>query len=125
MVFLCALILASCGWVKGSTWQLPDRSEPAVPVEERIVAAAAGAPGAVYGTGATCEARLLGRTDTASYAWVVCNYQGSETSAPVRVDGDRVTVPGDGSRYAEDIEEMFPDGLADLILSSRSERLAP
>lgn len=114
-------MLAACG----GGWQLADRSDSAVQAEEARVAALAGAPGAVFGERSTCEARLLGRIDGASFAWVVCEAAIGSSSGPIRVDGDRVRAPGDGSRYADDIEQLFPAGLAELILSSEPQDLAP
>jgi hypothetical protein len=42
----------------------------------------------------------------------------------MRVDGDDVRVPEDGGRYDDDVRQLFPDDLADAILS-REGRLQP
>ena len=46
------------------------------------------------------------------------------TSAPMRVDGDEVQVPGDGDLYSDDVRRLFPAEIADAILTDQ-ERLKP
>jgi hypothetical protein len=120
-LWICAALgsalLAGCGPRGGSSWDLPERSDPAVRAEERRISRLAAAR--EFPADATCQARSLGGTASVSYAWVICEgAQSGGLSGPVRVDGDVVDQPGDGALYAADVETMFPSELAELILSA-------
>lgn len=111
-------------------WVLPDRSDPAVQAEEKRVATLLETTGAVLTKpGGECNVRLLGREGTTSYVWALCSRplpgrqeEGVSVAARVRPDG--VDLPEDGSRYGDSVHELFPRGLAQLILNDQ-ERLQP
>ncbi len=66
---------------------------------------------------ATCDVRLLGREGNESYVWATCMGPSSGgVSAPMLVTDAEITVPRDGSLFAEDIRSMFPPDLASLVL---------
>ncbi len=114
---LVAVLLAvSC---TGSSYSLPDQTDQVQATERQL----APVVGAAF-DGADCEVRFLGKSDGSSFVWAECAGPLGAVSAPMRVDGDDVQVPGDGSLYTEDVRRMFPDDLADAILA-REERLRP
>ena len=106
---LAVALLASCG---EEGHPLPDRGDAGVMAAEveleRIVSAAQ--------DGAECGVRLLGESDGSSFVWAECSGPSGGVSAPMRIDGAEVQVPGDGSLYEDDVRRLFPAGLADLIL---------
>lgn len=66
---------------------------------------------------ATCDVRLLGRNGSESYVWATCTGPSfGGVSAPMRVTDTELTMPRDGSLYADDIRAMFPSDLAELVL---------
>ena len=67
---------------------------------------------------------LLGESDGSSFVWAECFGALGGTSAPMRVDGDEVQVPGDGDIYSDDVRRLFPAEIADAILTDQ-ERLKP
>ncbi|MGA4727753.1 hypothetical protein ACWEOS_22575 [Micromonospora taraxaci] len=85
-------------------------------------------PAELLGGSGTCKVRLLGQDGSSSFAWAHCEASGpgnvSGISTPVRVDGERVTQPGDGSEYAPSVRRMFPDRLAEAVLDDDG-RLRP
>lgn len=121
---------------------LPDRTDPAVQAEEarigdvletveeaRIGDVTGSADAILVPRPRECAVRLLGQDGDTSYVWANCfgPLDGPERpgiGAPVRIDGDRVWVPGDGSQYGEDIEEMFPADIAKAIFDG-GERISP
>lgn len=83
------------------------------------------APGVVVRSGGRCAVRLLGTDGGTSFAFVSCSGDNGEgAGVPVRVEGDRVRIPEDGGGYTDDVEEMFPKGIAELILE-RSPLISP
>lgn len=115
---LTVLVLTvSCG---GSSYRLPDRADDRVKAIEddlaHVIAAARG--------GDDCDVRLLGESDGSSFVWAECFGASGGISAPMRVDGDEVQLPGDGSLYAEDVQRLFPADVADAILTDQ-EQLRP
>ncbi|MDG4839813.1 hypothetical protein O7631_25070 [Micromonospora sp. WMMD967] len=100
-------------------YPLPDRNAADVRAEEERLARLL--PGELLGGPGTCEVRLLGRDGASSFAWAHCEAApgpGFTTgvSVPVRVDGERVTQPGDGSEYSASVRRMFPGRLAEAVL---------
>ncbi len=65
---------------------------------------------------------------SSSFAWAQCDGASegvaSGVSMPVRIDGDRVTRPLDGSEYPASVKRMFPGRLADAVLAD-PDRLRP
>ncbi|MEU7775517.1 hypothetical protein AB0C44_29735 [Micromonospora taraxaci] len=108
-------------------YPLPDRNAADVRAEEdRLVTLL---PVELLGGPGTCEVRLLGRDGSSSFAWAHCEAAPgagvvSGVSVPVRVDGDRVTQPGDGSEYSASVHRMFPEQLAEAVLDDDG-RLRP
>ncbi|MGW2624556.1 hypothetical protein [Micromonospora taraxaci] len=104
-------------------YPLPDRNAADVRAEEERLASLL--PGELLGGPGTCEVRLLGRDGSSSFAWAHCEAAPgpgvtSGVSTPVRVDGDRVTQPGDGSEYSASVRRMFPERLAEAVLKDDS-----
>ena len=99
----------------------PDRAAPAVKAEEARIAALLGADTSILGEPGVCTVRLLGQQAGASFVWALCVASGpigSAVSLPLRVDGSKVTKPGDGSMYAESVRQMFPADLAELVIKN-------
>ncbi|MFG3643839.1 hypothetical protein ACGF3C_26595 [Micromonospora sp. NPDC047762] len=100
-------------------YALPDRDAAEVQAEEARLTTLL--PVELLGGPGTCEVRLLGRDGSSSFAWAHCEAAPgvgivSGVSVPVRVDGDRVTQPGDGSEYSASVRRMFPERLAEKVL---------
>ncbi|MCU1455248.1 MAG: hypothetical protein JWN46_3394 [Acidimicrobiales bacterium] len=121
---MAALGLASCG-SSASSYRLAGRSEPGVRTEEARITLLLERSRAVIVPPGRCRVRLLGRAGAASFVWAFCTYgRDSGVSVPLRIDGTRVTVPGDGSFYSPSVRRMFPRGLADLALA-HDDKLRP
>lgn len=120
VAILIAAALVSCS-DSATPWALPDRADPAVQAAEAQLAEKIAARDASGET--TCRVRLLGtEAPSTSYAWAFCEGDsGWAWSAPVRVDGDEVKMPQDGSPYADDVRDLFPDGLEGRILAADEE----
>ena len=114
----CALVLSACS---ASGAELPDRSDPAVHADEARLAALIGFDSSVLGEEGTCAVRLLRRTEEAAFVWAECTgrlHPDSGISAPMRVVGSQVLVPGDGPDYARDIRRLFPEDLVETVLAA-------
>ena len=100
---------------------LPDRADPAVKAEETRLAALLSADQSVLGVPGVCTVRLLGQQAGASFVWANCDARDSSygTSVPLRVDGSKVTKPGDGAAFSDTVREMFPEDLADFVLNNQ------
>jgi hypothetical protein len=107
-------------------WELPDRSDPAVKREEQRVAGELERSDVVlWEPGGRCDVRLLGKETTTSYVWAHCELpSGAATSLPARVRPDGIDTPEDGSGFGPSVRELFPPGLAELILND-PDRLRP
>ncbi|MEU8179179.1 hypothetical protein AB0B86_00220 [Micromonospora sp. NPDC049047] len=117
-------LLAGCA---EAPYPLPDRNAADVQAEEERLATLL--PGELLGRAGTCRVRLLGRDNSSSFAWAHCDAAPGPAgvwsiSVPVRVDGVRVTQPGDGSAYSASVRRMFPERLARAVLDNDS-RLLP
>ncbi|MFG1866954.1 hypothetical protein [Micromonospora arborensis] len=116
-------LLAGCS---EPPYPLPDRNATDVRAEEERLAALL--PLELLAGPGTCKVRLLGREGSSSFAWAHCEATGAGVvtgvSVPVRVDGDRVTQPGDGSEYPPSVRRMFPERLAEAVLD-HDRRLRP
>jgi hypothetical protein len=112
------VLLLAVGCAGPDSFPLPDRSDPVVRREEARIAkvVAADRSGRVLPSTGTCEVRLLRRVDDVDYAWADCTSAITGVSLPVRVEGARVQVPEDGSRYDDSLRELFPDDIADALL---------
>jgi hypothetical protein len=74
-----------------------------------------------------CEWEILGQSELEVYVWAMCQVtdsaDGAAMSAPAVIylsengNIEKVEVPGDGSKYMEDIRMMFPQELQEKILS--------
>ncbi len=103
--------------------ELPDRMADAVRSEEaRIITLLKTTPD--VSLPGDCDVRLLGQDESASFVWAYCSDGVSGASVPLRIDGDKVSIPGDGESYPIDVKRMFPPDLADAILD-HDERLRP
>jgi hypothetical protein len=101
--------------------ELPDRSAASVRAEEARIAEVLGADSSVVGGPSECRVRLLGQESGASFVWAEC--KGLEpphtaVSTPLRVDGSKVTMPGDGAAFPHTVRELFPKELADFVLKN-------
>jgi hypothetical protein len=115
---LAALVLTvSCA---GTAYELPDRNAAQVKASEADLSQVVGASL----DGADCEVRLLGESEGSSFVWAECSGPLGGISAPMRVDGDNVRIPEDGGGYDDDVRRLFPDDVADAILTDR-ERTRP
>lgn len=114
-------LIAGCS----SPVALPDRTDPAVQAEEaRLAVLLETRDDNWIPQPRECSVRLLGQEGDTSYVWAFC--QGPDEieegehpaeSLPLRIDGDQVSEPRDGS-LGDDIEEMFPADLAAAILDN-------
>lgn len=115
---LTALVLAvSCG---GASYGLPDRADDRVKATEDDLAQVVGAARG----GDDCDVRLLGESDGSSFVWAECFGASGNISAPMRIDGDEVQLPGAGNLYDDGVRRLFPAEIADAILTDQ-ERLRP
>jgi len=56
-----------------------------------------------------------------SFVWATCESPdppNTAASLPIRIDGAKLTLAGDGAVYSETVREMFPEDLADLVLNN-------
>jgi hypothetical protein len=109
---LAAVLAVACS---SSSFALPDRTDRVRAIEDdlsQVISAARG--------GDDCEVRLLGEADDSSFVWAECSGSSGAVSAPMRVDGNDVEVPGDGSQYPDDVRRLFPAEIADAILSDQA-----
>ncbi len=111
------VMTAACG---GASYGLPDRTDDRVKATEDELAQVVGAARG----GDDCDVRLLAESDGRSFVWAECFGASGGISAPMRVDGNKVQLPGDGGLYADDVRRLFPKDLADAILTDQ-ERLRP
>lgn len=79
-------------------------------------------PGDVWAP-AACSVRVLRSEGATTWAWADCTVAAADDggvrggwSAPIRVDGDEVTVPKNGTMYEPSINEVFPEDLARYVL---------
>lgn len=118
-----AACLATGGCGKAS-FELPNRSDPSVQVEEQRVAsllAAAPSHGLLDSAdSAHCRVRLLRRSGSTDYAWATCTSSHGAASAPVRVEGDKVTVAADGDDAGSSnaLSRIFP---ADIVKAIKAD----
>lgn len=94
---------------------------PAVKAEETRLAALLSADRSVLGVPSVCTVRLLGQKAGASFVMADCKARDSSysTYGPKRVDGSKVTKPGDGAAFSDTVREMFPEDLADFVLNNQ------
>lgn len=118
-----ALVLAVLTACSGTELMLPDRTNVAVQAEEQRIATLLRSTTNVWIPG-ECNVRLLGQEDPTSYVWADCSDGLSGTSLPLRIDGEQVSAPGEGSLFLDDVTRMFPAELADAIFA-RDERIFP
>ncbi len=55
------------------------------------------------------------------FVWATCEIVDPPhggMSAPMRVSGRDITVAADGAAFPQSLREMFPEGLADFVLSN-------
>jgi hypothetical protein len=127
-IVIVTCVIAAVACTPG--WELPDRSDVGVQREEKRIATMLETTGAVLTEpGGDCEVRLLGRNGATSYVWAACDraLPGSSregASVPARIRQGAVDLPEDGEGYGDSVEELFPPGLAALILNDQ-ERLRP
>lgn len=103
------------------TFHVPDRSDPAVRQEEARVAAvlATKAEGLSLQESTDCRVRLLRQAGPVDYVYARCIAGGSGFSSPLKLVGDTVTMPEDGSSYAPSIRRIFPEDIADALLADQ------
>jgi hypothetical protein len=112
-------LVAGCS---GGQLELPDRAAPAVRAEEARIAEVLGADASILGGQSACKVRLLGQEGEASFVWATCEAAApphTAISAPLRVEDSTVTVPGDGAAFPQSVRDMFPEALADFVLSNQ------
>jgi hypothetical protein len=120
-VIALPLVLALVAGCSSGQPELPDRAAASVRAEEARIAEVLGADSSVVGGPCECRVRLLGQESGASFAWADCealNPPYTAISAPLRVDGSKVTLPGDGAAFSHTVREMFPEELADFVLNN-------
>jgi hypothetical protein len=100
---------------------LPDRAAPVVKAEETRLAALLSADRSALGVPGVCTVRLLGQKAGASFVMADCKARDSSysTYGPKRVEGSKVTKPGDGAAFSDTVREMFPEDLADFVLNNQ------
>lgn len=112
LILIVVVLAVSCG---GSSYVLPDRTDDRVKATEEDLAQVIGAARG----GDDCDVRLLGESSGSSYVWAECFGASGGISAPMRVDGDEVHEPGDGSQYADGVRSLFPADIAHAILTDQ------
>ncbi|GAB7192441.1 hypothetical protein NUM3379_31500 [Kineococcus sp. NUM-3379] len=109
---MCAQLLGACALPP----ELPDPSDPAVRAEEQRIAGVLAADPVVITPPGRCSVRLLRQEEGTSYTYALCTNGTTSVAMPVRVDGEEVTTPEDGSGHTRSIEAMFPGDLAAAVL---------
>lgn len=71
-----------------------------------------------------CAVRLLREDGATDYVWADCERADQGFSTALRIDGEKVTFPEDGSGYASSIRRTFPADLAEAVLAD-DERYRP
>jgi hypothetical protein len=124
---LAAAAIVGCS---GETFEPPART-PQVAAEEARVAdlLEQRTRGAGPAPDGGCSVRILGIDRSTTYAWSTCEFRDpsgmrSGVSGPIRVDGDDVRSPSDGSGYDDSVREMFPAAMAEAIFKDQN-RLRP
>jgi hypothetical protein len=120
-ILAVSLSLASVAGCSSRPPVLPDRASPEVRAEEARVAALLGSETSVVGARSACEVRLLRQEAEASFVWATCEAVDPPhggMSAPMRVSGSDITVAADGAAFPQSLREMFPEDLADFVLSN-------
>jgi hypothetical protein len=116
-VLVAMLTLSACG---GSSFTPPQRDAAIRAEEVRTAALVERAERDGFSTvPGACRVRVLGIDGAASFVWADCTWSGPPTSgvsAPYRIDGGKVTLPGQGSGYSASIKANFPADIAAAIL---------
>jgi hypothetical protein len=117
-VVVTALVLAFVSGCSSRPIELPDRADPEVKAEETRIAALLSSNWTLLGEPSRCRVRLLGQQDGASFVWANCDALDSSSGAsvPLRVTGPKVTRPGDGAAFSDNVRELFPKDLADYVI---------
>jgi len=115
-----SLLLIPVSGCSGSPPDLPDRAAPSVKAEEERLAAVLSADPSILGEPGLCTVRLLGQEGGASFVMAACQANDSTHASygPKRVDGSRVTQPGDGAASRPTLRKMLPEDLAELVLNN-------
>ena len=115
-----SLVLISVTGCSSGPPELPDRAAPATKAEEARVVTVLSADRSVLGEPGVCTVRLLGQQAGASFVWAYCQALESShaTSLPLRIDGSKVTKPGDGAANEPTLRKMFPEDLAEFVLNN-------
>ena len=127
MFLVLTAALAGCG---AQRFELPQRTPEVAAEEARVVALLEQRRGAASdGLKTTCAVRILEIDGATTYAWSSCtsvdaNGVSGGASAPIRIDGDEIQAPADGGGYADSVREMFPERLAEEVLTHQ-DRLQP
>ena len=119
-VAVVSLVLISVSGCSSGPPELPDRADPAVKAEEARLATLLSADRTVLGEPGVCTVRLLGQQAEATFVWAYCQALESShaTSLPLRIDGSKVTKPGDGAANEPTLRKMFPEDLAEFVLNN-------
>lgn len=131
-VALIGLVSWGCGVGPFARWAVPSQDDPATKQQARQVARLLEAdPYLSDGyPNATCKVRVLGRDDEATYVWAACGAPipgGGRygTEQPVRVEGEQVMTMRPGETNDDDVREMFPPALAEMVLDRAPEVVGP
>jgi hypothetical protein len=118
------VLLASACLGGSASFDLPDRSDPAVQQKEAALVGVLSEDrsGRVLGQGpGPCKVRLLRSVGDTDYVWARCEIpQGEGVSAPFRVRGRVIDRPGDGSVYEPSLRRLFPHDIAEALLADSS-----
>lgn len=119
VVAVSLVLLSVSGCSKGPP-ELPDPAAPAVKAEEVRLAAVLSADPSILSEPGVCTVRLLGQEGGASFVMAACQARHSTQASygPKRVDGSKVTQPGDGAANEPTLRKMFPEDLADFVLNN-------
>jgi hypothetical protein len=123
-----SLVLIPASGCSSGPPELPDRAAPSVKAEEARLAAVLSADPSILGEPGVCTVRLLGQEGGASFVMAACQArdwtQASDstqaTYGPMRVDGSKVTRPGDGAANEPTLRKMFPEDLAEFVLDNQN-----
>ncbi len=119
------LLLGLCVWLAacgGPTLELPDQGDPAVQREEARIAKLTadrfeehmGPPSQAP----SCQVRLLREEGPTDYVVADCEAGEQAFISALKIDGETVVFPEDGSGYEASVRRMFPADVADAFLDN-------
>jgi hypothetical protein len=124
-VIALVLLLAACNEQKrGASFDLPERDEHVISLEQRLGTLIEKSQRGTNSPG-QCTVRVLGEQKDTVWVWANCRWlPAGAVGGPFRIDVKTVTPTKDGSEYDDSVRKLFPYEMAEAILHD-AERLQP